>query len=378
MKVLFVDQFGKTTGRDTLALAELVNVDQNIDMTVYLSDNTEIPTDRKYTVKIKKGFSGAYEGNFLHKVVCYLKALRELKKFIIKNKIDIVHLQWFSIPWVEWLYLDELSKLCKIVITVHDVIPFDKRPFEMSALDRIYDRANALCIHTNTAKELFSKCYNTKTPVSVITQGFCIKSDYHIIDKIIAKKHFNIPEDAIVFLYYGTIRQSKGLDILIKAIHKAHQNNKHVFLLAAGAFHKVNEEYYRNLVSKLIPNDVGNIAFGFVPQDEEQWYFSAADVLCLPYLEVTQSGVAQLGLMYDLPIIATDIGEMRDVVRDDVNGLIINANDEAALKGAILSLASSDNKRKCYSKGSKLLGEKEFTLNNKAERIIAVYKSLYK
>ena len=54
MKVLFVDQFGKTTGRDTLALADLINQSQEVDMTVYLSDNTEIPSDRNYTVKIEK------------------------------------------------------------------------------------------------------------------------------------------------------------------------------------------------------------------------------------------------------------------------------------------------------------------------------------
>lgn len=64
MKVLFVDQFGKTTGRDTLALAELINKNPDIDMEVYLSDTTEIPSDRNYTLKLQRDFHGAYEGTF--------------------------------------------------------------------------------------------------------------------------------------------------------------------------------------------------------------------------------------------------------------------------------------------------------------------------
>ena len=112
------------------------------------------------------------------------------------------------------------------------------------------------------------------------------------------------------------------MDILIKAIHRAHEKCEKVYLLAAGAFHKVNENEYRQLVLEQLRDDFSCVKFGFVPQEEEQWYFSAADVLCLPYLEVTQSGVAQLGLMYDLPIIATDVGEMSDVCRDGENGII--------------------------------------------------------
>lgn len=165
----------------------------------------------------------------------------ELKKHIDRNNIDLVHLQWFSLPWIEWIYVGLLKKKHKVVVTVHDVIPFDNRPLEIQALDKIYSKADALLIHTKSSKELFEKVYKAKTPISIITQGFCLKSDYTRLDKEEAKKHFGIPSDAVVFLYYGTIRPSKGLDILIKAIHRAHEKCEKVYLLAAGAFHKVNE-----------------------------------------------------------------------------------------------------------------------------------------
>lgn len=376
MKVLFVDQFGKTTGRDTLALAELLNQNQDIEMQVYLSDNTEIPTQKRYSVNIQKGFHGAYEGSFVHKALCYLKALIELKQYIIVTKPDIVHLQWFSLPWLEWIYVNGIKKKSKLIITVHDVIPFDNRPFEMQCLNKIYSRADMLVMHTESSKKLFNKTYSAMTPISVVTQGFCLKRDYTKIDSILAKKHFGIPDDAVVFLYYGTIRPSKGLDILIKAIHSAHDENKKIYLLAAGAFHKVNEEEYKNLVKNELKSEYSTINFGFVPQDEEKWYFSAADVVCLPYLEVTQSGVAQLGLMYDLPIIATMIGEMNDVCRNNVNGLLVKPGNVKDLTAAIIRLAADDAFRKKASYESKVLGETEFSLQIKADKIAEAYRKI--
>lgn len=375
MKVLLVDQFGKTTGRDTLAVAELINKNENIDMEVYLSDNTEIPDNRKYTVKIVKGFHGAYNGSIINKVINYLKALHELKSYIIMNRINIVHLQWFSLPWIEWIYVAQLHKYCKVFITVHDIIPFDNRPAEIKFLDKIYKRADTLFIHTKSGKRLFHENYSAKTPVKVITQGFCMKQDYKRIDNFKAKEYFGIPHDRVVFLYYGTIRQSKGFDYLISAIHEAYKKNNKVYLLAAGAFHSVNENEYRNLVINKLSKDYSTVNFGFVPQNKEQWYFSAADVLCLPYLEVTQSGVAQLGLMYELPIIATNIAEMPDVARDGINGTIIQPGDTKQLENAILDYASNDKARKEHSIASKVLGETEFSLEVKAQKIAEVYKS---
>lgn len=373
MKVLLVDQFGKTTGRDTLALAELINQDPNVEMTVYLSDNTEIPSDKNYSVNIAEGFHGAYEGSFLNKVTNYLKALKELKQYINKNAFDIIHFQWFSLPWVEWIYVGQLAKKHKAVITVHDIMPFDNRPLEMQSLDKIYSRANALIIHTECGRKMFKENYKAETPISVVGQGFCLKSDYTRIENRKAKEHFGIPKDAVVFLYYGTIRPSKGLDVLVKAIHDANEENENVYLLAAGAFHKVNEDEYRAIVKEQLDSSFSTVNFGFVPQEEEQWYFSAADVLVLPYLEVTQSGVAQLGLMYELPLIATDVGEMSDVCRDGENGVIIKPNSAYSLTQAILKYAKDADIRRDHSSKSRLLAENEFSLKRKASKVLKTY-----
>lgn len=377
MKVLLVDQFGKTTGDITLALAELINQDSSIETEVYISDNTQIQDDRHYTIKIIKGFHDTYVGSLVNKAKNYLKGLKELKSYIDANDFDIIHLQWFSLPWIEWMYVAELAKMHKVVITVHDVVPFDNRPLEIKALDKIYSYANHLLVHTESAKNKFLEMYNATTQISVVSQSFYLKSNYKRVDNKVAKNHFNIPDDCVVFLYYGTIRPSKGLDILIKAISEAHKKNNKIYLLAAGAFHKVKEEDYVNLVKQYLSQKFSTVNFGFVPQEEEQWYFSAADVLCLPYLEITQSAVAQLGLMYELPIIATDIGEMSDVCRNNINGLLIEEQNIDALANAIINISGDENFRNNASMESKKLGEREFSLITKSENVISVYKNLF-
>lgn len=376
MRILYVDQFGKTAGRDSLAQCECVSNYDGMDVTVYLSDNTEIPTNREFKSKIKLGFRGAYEGNALNKVWNYIKSLRDLRGYIKKEKFDIIHLQWFSLPWIEWIYVRSLKKYGRVVVTVHDVIPFNNRPLEMKALNLIYKCADRLLLHTNSSKEEFVKNYSAKTPISIITQGFCLKSDYHKIDKLEAKKHFGIPEDSVVFLYYGTIRVSKGLNHLIRAIGEAHKQNSKVYLLAAGAFQKIDPAEYELLVSQYLDRTNSYTNFNFIPMEDEPWYFSAADVLCLPYLEITQSGVAQVGLMYDLPMISSNIGEMGDVTRQGENGELVNAGDEEMLKKAILKLANDEALRQSYSEKSKALGEDEFSVEIKAQKVVEVYRML--
>ena len=376
MKVLFVDQFGKTTGQATLALSELIHENSDIEMEAYISALSEIRADYQYSIKINKGFYGAYEGNILHKVLCYLRSLAQLYKHIRKNKYDIVHLQWFSIPWIEWMYVRLLKKQCKVVITIHDIIPFDikLKPITRFCYSKLYSGADYLVVHTEQGKELFNKNYKVNTPIKVSTQAFYRKSDYSIIDKKLAKKHFGITDDRIVILYFGTIRKSKGLNVLIRAFHDAYAQNKKIYLLAAGAFQKVDQDEYYRLVEDNLKDDNATVHFKFVPLEEEKWYFNAADMLCLPYLEISQSGIANLGLMYELPMIATNIGEMSKVIRNNVNGLLVEANSVEALSTAILEMSKSSEKRQEFSRMSKEIGEKEFSLEIKANDIESVMR----
>jgi glycosyltransferase involved in cell wall biosynthesis len=75
---------------------------------------------------------------------------------------------------------------------------------------------------------------------------------------------------------------------------------------------------------------------GYVPNDEMATYFCAADAVVLPYLEATQSGIAQVAVGFEKPIIATNVGGIADVVEHERTGLLVPKADTAAMAAAIV------------------------------------------
>ena len=80
----------------------------------------------------------------------------------------------------------------------------------------------------------------------------------------------------------------------------------------------------------------------YIPDEEVKWYFSAADVVILPYREITGSAVAKLTLGFARPAIATDVGGLSVVIEDDVNGFLVPPEDPTALGEAIVRFFEED------------------------------------
>lgn len=373
MKVLIVEQLGKNNWEYVYSAAKYMA--NECDITCYMSDTTpKIAQNNLYNIEY--GFHGAYEGNIINKTINYIKSLMELRKFIKQNHFDVIHFEWFSLPWLEWIYIRMLKKYSKIVITVNDVIPFKIRPLEMLCLKWIYKAADCILLHTTDTLELFNKTFKTSCEKYVITPAFRDKADYKKVDKFLAREYLGIPRDKDVVLYFGTVRQSKGLDLLIKAFPKALKNNPNLFLLGAGAFHSVNERYYQDLVDNYLNSSNSKILFKHIPDNDVKYYFSAADILCVPYREIYQSGIAQFGLIYDLPIVGSNLRRMADMIKNGINGDVFeNENiDELASKIGILSL---DKERMAkYARGSREISLTNFSVEERANRTLIAYKKI--
>lgn len=375
MKILFVEQLGKNNWEYIYSAAKYIAREH--DVTCYMSDTTPIKTEQ-YNFSIVYGFKKAYEGNFVNKAIHYLKALVELCKFIKNGQFDIVHLEWFSLPWVEWLFVRYMKKYSKIVITVNDVIPFETRYLEMKALETIYRSADAILVHTQETLDLFNATYKTKCVKGIITPAFREKSDYHKIEKITARKELGIPNNKTVILFFGTIRRSKGLDILVKGFAKAYQENTDLFLLGAGAFHSVNQEEYKNLITQNLNLENSKFDFEHIDDNLLPYYFSSADILCVPYRNIYQSGIAQLGLIYDLPILGSNIPRLSNMVRDNINGRVFKSEDSDDLANVLLEMCKDKIKLKQYSNQSKEISQEEFSVEKRAKKTMEIYKQVLK
>ena len=142
-----------------------------------------------------------------------------------------------------------------------------------------------------------------------------------------------------VLLFFGYIRKYKGLDVLLDAIALL-RGRLDLALLVVGEFYD-DEQQYREQIRRLELEAMVTIRSDYIPNEEVKTYFSAADAVVLPYTSATQSGIAQIAYNFDLPVIATNVGGLSEVVRDGETGLLVPPNDPRALAGRIVEYFTS-------------------------------------
>ena len=140
-----------------------------------------------------------------------------------------------------------------------------------------------------------------------------------------------------VLLYFGYVRRYKGLLVLIdamRALVDRSGDNADILLLIVGEFYD-DESKYRSRVKELHLERHIRFVSEYVQNEKVATYFSAADVVVLPYLSATQSGIAQIAFHFDKPVIATNVGGLAEVVDNGRTGFIVPAQDSRALAAAI-------------------------------------------
>jgi len=153
------------------------------------------------------------------------------------------------------------------------------------------------------------------------------------IDKITARKKLGLSAKHII-LYFGIIRDYKGFDTLLNAISKLKNTELDFHLLAGGECYG-SDEKYTQLISNLGISDYITWHNRYIPDSEVSNYFSAADVVALPYRTASQSGVTQIAYSYDLPVIVTRVGGLPEIVDEGQSGFTIEPENPEELANII-------------------------------------------
>lgn len=135
-------------------------------------------------------------------------------------------------------------------------------------------------------------------------------------------------------LFFGYVRAYKGLAFLLRAM-PAVLAKLDVDLLVVGEFYD-DRATYDAIVEELGISDHVTIVAEHVPDEAVGDYFGAADVVALPYVSATQSGITQIAFAFGQPVISTDVGGLPEVVRDGDTGYIVRPGSAEALAEAIL------------------------------------------
>lgn len=131
-------------------------------------------------------------------------------------------------------------------------------------------------------------------------------------------------------LFFGLIRDYKGLDMLLKAWKSWNPENRK--LLIAGEFYTSREKYI-SLIEQLDLKDRVVLHDHFIADEDVRYYFSASDCLVLPYRSATQSGVTQIAYNFSLPMLVTNVGGLPEIVPDGRVGLVCEPTVEGIIKG---------------------------------------------
>lgn len=148
----------------------------------------------------------------------------------------------------------------------------------------------------------------------------------------VAADSLNLDENEKYILFFGIIRDYKGLDWLLKAFNLSKYRNK-VKLIVAGEYY-ANLDAYNKLIADLNLEDRLIIHNEFIKNSEVKYWFSLANLLVQPYKNATQSGVTQIAYQFDLPMVVTNVGGLPEMIPDQKIGLVVEPRIEA-IKNAI-------------------------------------------
>lgn len=149
-----------------------------------------------------------------------------------------------------------------------------------------------------------------------------------------ARNRLKIGLDEKVVLFFGYIRAYKGLNYLIDAL-SAILKWQPVKLIIAGEFYE-NEEKYRQQIKDLDLESHIILKADYIPNEDVGLYYAAADVVALPYISATQSGIIQIAYNYNKPVITTNVGGLPEVIEEGQTGFVVPAQNAQMLAAAII------------------------------------------
>jgi len=135
-------------------------------------------------------------------------------------------------------------------------------------------------------------------------------------------------------LFFGFIRDYKGLDLLLKAMANPVMDRMPVKLIVAGEFYTDSKPYFE-LIEKLgIANKIVLID-QFIADQEVNSYFCSSDIVVQPYKDATQSGVTQIGYHFDKPMLVTNVGGLAEIIPDQKVGYVVRPDEEDIARALI-------------------------------------------
>ena len=156
-----------------------------------------------------------------------------------------------------------------------------------------------------------------------------------------ARELLAVGHDSPMLLFFGFVREYKGLKYLLDALPEVKKRIPDISLWVVGDFGDDKDVYLEQIERNRIGDSI-RLVEGYVPDQEVEKYFAAADLVVLPYVSATQSGIVQIAYGFDKPVVVTDVGGLPDVVRHKETGYVVPSGNAQEIAKAVISFYQED------------------------------------
>lgn len=261
----------------------------------------------------------------------WINSARKIKKL----KPDYIIMQWWH-PYFSPCYtgLSMLTRKIPKIFVCHNVFPHERFPLDRFLTRTVLRKGKAYITHSAMDAEDLKEIVavpNYETTVLPVHNSFKMKN----LTKPQARLAANVAEDKKILLFFGFVRDYKGLRHIINAMPEIVKYDSNIRLMIVGEF-RSDKEHYLEQIKNLGVGDNIDIVDGYIPDSGIEKYFAASDLIVLPYESATQSGIVQIAYGFEKPVIATNVGGLPEVIADGKTGYIVEPKNPKALAEAVI------------------------------------------
>ncbi len=232
------------------------------------------------------------------------------------------------------------NKHSKIIGIADNIIPHEKRPGDNTLTSYFIKRIDGVVAQSKSVfNDVFK--FTKKLPVTLCPHPM-FDNFGEIISRDKAVKMLELDPKFKYILFFGFIRDYKGLDLLFKAISDKQFNTLNVKVIVAGEFYSDSKPYLK-MIEELGIEDKVILKTNFIADDEVNKYFCCADIIAQPYKHATQSGVTQIGYHFNKPMLVTNVGGLPEIIPHNVIGYVVEPK-EKEISDALIDFFTTDKK----------------------------------
>ncbi|HUD44574.1 MAG TPA: glycosyltransferase [Patescibacteria group bacterium] len=267
----------------------------------------------------------------------------------------------------------------KLIFTLHDVMPFEESKKLTKLLKAFYGLADYFTVGNEDEKRRLMKYFEIhEDKIAIIPHGIYNLFNRNLYTPQIAKNFVGLPANKQIILFFGFLREYKGLEYLIKAAKiMTKKNNDFVIYVVSGLKFtpKPLLEESLQLINKLGLQDNFMLNFNYLDSLELEIIFKASDIVALPYARVSQSGVERMAFGFSKPVMITDVFSDKTWINKKA-GLVAISEDPQSIADKLLQLISNPQEAKEYGiYGNKYCLE-HFNWDKIAEKYFEVFEKL--